>query len=221
MRRGNASLAHPPTTRPPSRNISFLKKYIQTSIANIKEKTGNYLVLKKSTVTVYWNAYKTSKTHGSVSTELPKDLARILRRHCKFMKTHFPDNANLFLNARFEPMTRQNLGKLLENLFYSYFKKRISVSSLRRMYLSSKYSHKVIQEAREDARKMLHQVSVAQDNYVKKVNEWRNRILRPSVRPSWCSRECILWCNYMDVQKPLPQSINGLRFWLLSVSFWL
>ena len=139
--------------------------------ANIKQKTGNYLVLKKSSVTVYWNEYKTARTHGSVSTELPKDLSRILRRHCKFMKTHFPDNAYLFLNARFEPMTRQNLSKLLENLFYRYFKKRISVSSLRRMYLSSKYSHKVIQEAREDARKMMHSVSVAQQNYVKQIDE--------------------------------------------------
>ena len=160
------------TMTPPVRlDWSTVTFHNKKGFANIKEKTGNYLVLKKSTVTVYWNAYKTSKTHGSVSTELPKDLARILRRHCKFMKTHFPDNANLFLNARFEPMSRQNLGKLLENLFYAYFKKRISVSSLRRMYLSSKYSHKVIQEAREDARKMLHNVSVAQDNYVKKVND--------------------------------------------------
>ena len=135
---------------------------------NIKEKSGNYLVLRKSSVTVYWNQYKTAKIHGSTSTELPKDLSRILRRHCKFMKTHFPDSNNLFLNARFEPMTRQNLGKLLENLFFSYFKKRISVSALRRIYLSSKYL-KVTKEAKEDARKMMHSVGVAQKNYVKEI----------------------------------------------------
>ena len=133
---------------------------------NIKEKSGNYLVLRKSSVTVYWNQYKTSKVHGSTSTELPKDLSRVLRRHCKFMRTHFPDSNNLFLNARFEPMTRQNLGKLLENLFFSYFKKRISVSALRRIYLSSKYL-KVTQEAKEDARKMMHSVDIAQKHYVK------------------------------------------------------
>ena len=157
---------------PPVRlDWSTVTYHNRKGFANIKAKTGNYLVLKKSSVAVFWNSYKTAKTHGSVSTELPKDLARILRRHCKFMKTHFPDNANLFLNARFEPMTRQNLSKLLENLFYTYFKKRISVSSLRRMYLSSKYSHKVIREAREDAKKMMHSVSVAQDNYVKEIDE--------------------------------------------------
>ena len=137
---------------------------------NIKEKTGNYLVLRKSSVTVYWNQYKTSKIHGSTSTELPKDLSRILRKHCKFMKKHFPDNSNLFLNARFEPMTRQNLGKLLENLFYSYFKKRISVSALRRIYLSSKY-RKLNLEAKDDAKKMMHSVGVAQAHYVKDIKE--------------------------------------------------
>ena len=134
--------------------------------ANIKEKGGNYLVLRKSSVTVYWNQYKTSKIHGSTSTELPKDLARVLRKHCKFMKNHFPDSNSLFLNARFEPMTRQNLGKLLENLFFSYFKKRISVSALRRIYLSSKYL-KITKEAKEDARKMMHSVGVARAHYVK------------------------------------------------------
>ena len=122
-------------------------------------------------MTFYLNHYKTSKKHGSTSTELPKDLSRILRRHTKFMKKHFPDNDRLFLNSRFEPMTRQNLSKLLENMFFSYFRKRISVSALRRIYLSSKYSHKVIREAREDARKMMHSVSVAQNQYVKELKE--------------------------------------------------
>ena len=135
---------------------------------NIKEKSGNYLVLRKSSVTVYWNKYKTSRIHGSTSTELPTNLSRVLRKHCKFMKTHFPDSNNLFLNARFEPMTRQNLGKLLENLFFSYFKKRISVSALRRIYLSSKY-FSVTKEQKQDAKDMMHSVGVQQKHYVKEI----------------------------------------------------
>ena len=137
---------------------------------NIKEKTGNYLVLRKSSVTVYWNQYKTSKIHGSTSTELPKDLSRVLRKHCKFMRTHFPDSNHLFLNSRFEPTTRQSLGKLLETLFFSYFKKRISVSALRRIYLSSKY-RKLNLEAADDAKKMMHSVKVQQQHYVKDIKE--------------------------------------------------
>ena len=135
--------------------------------ANIKEKTGNYLVVTRNTVTVYWNAYKTFRHHGPLSNVLPKDLSRILRRHVRFMKIVFPNNERLFLNSRFEPLTRQNLGKLLETLFNNFFKKRISVSALRRIYLSSKYSHSVIREARKDAELMHHTVSEAQNSYIK------------------------------------------------------
>ena len=86
------------------------------------------------------------------------------------MRTHFPDSNHLFLNARFEPMTRQSLGKLLETLFFSYFKKRISVSALRRIYLSSKY-RKLNLEAADDAKKMMHSVKVQQQHYVKDIKE--------------------------------------------------
>ncbi len=138
---------------------------------NIKEKTGNYLVVTKSKVTAYWNSYKTVKHHGSLTDVLPTKLAKVLRRHVRFMKVAFPNNNRLFLNSRFEPMSRQNLGKLLESLFNTYFKKKISVSALRRIYLSSKYQHKLIVEAREDARKMHHSPSVAANFYVKKKDD--------------------------------------------------
>lgn len=144
--------------------VSFHNK---KGFANIKEKTGNYLVVTRNSVTIYWNSYKTFKHHGSLSTVIPKDLARILRRHTKFMKAVFPDNDRLFLNSRFEPLTRQNLGKLLETLFNNYFKKKISVSALRRIYLSSKYSHSLIAEARRDAELMHHTVNEAQNSYIK------------------------------------------------------
>lgn len=144
--------------------VSFHNK---TGFLNIKKKTGNYLVVSRSSVIIYWNSYKTFKHHGPLSTVLPKDLSRILRRHVKFMKTVFPDNERLFLNSRFEPLTRQNLGKLLETLFNNYFKKKISVSTLRRIYLTSKYSHKVIAEARKDAKLMHHTVAEAQNSYIK------------------------------------------------------
>ena len=155
-------------TSPVRRDFATVTYHNKRGFANIREKTGNYLVLRKSSVTVHWNDYKTKKTHGSVSTELPKPLARILRRHCRFMTKHFPDSNNLFLNARFEPMTRANLGKLLENLFFSYFKKKISVSALRRIYLSSKY-FKIQKEAKEDAKNMMHSTSVQQKNYIKQI----------------------------------------------------
>ena len=136
--------------------------------ANIADKTSsNMLVVRKSSVTIIWNDYKTARKHGQVSHELPKKLASILRKHVKFMKKHFPENDRLFLNARFEPMSRHNFGKLLESVFYKYFKKRISVSALRRIYLSSKYSHSMIREAQKDARMMMHSVNVAQNHYVK------------------------------------------------------
>jgi hypothetical protein len=158
------------TLTPPVRlDWSTVTYHNQKGFHNIKVRTGNYLILRKQSVTVNWNSYKTQKHHGSVTTELPKPLARILRRHCRWMKKHFPNNDRLFLNTRFEPLTRQNLSKTLENLFYSYFKKRISVSAIRRIYLSSKYKHSIVAEARKDANSMLHTVSEAQNSYVKQI----------------------------------------------------
>ncbi len=153
---------------PPVRlDWSTVSYHNKAGFANIKQKTGNYLVVTRTSVTVHWNAYKTVKYHGSLSNVLPKDLSRILRKHVRFMKTVFPNSSRLFLNSRFEPMTRQNLGKLLEALFNRYYKKKISVSALRRIYLSSKYSHSVIREARKDAKLMHHTADVAADFYVK------------------------------------------------------
>ena len=158
------------TMTPPVRlSWSTVTFHNQKGFHNIGDKTGNYLILRKQSVSVNWNSYKTQKHHGSVTTELPKPLARILRRHCKWMKQHFPNNSRLFLNTRFEPMTRQNLSKTLENLFYSFFKKRISVSAIRRIYLSSKYKHSIVSEARRDANSMLHTVSEAQNSYIKEI----------------------------------------------------
>ena len=153
-----------PPTRLDWATVSFHNK---KGFANIKEKNQNYLVFRRGAVVIYWNNFKTVGKIGSVSHELPKPLATILRRHAKFMREHFPDNDRLFLNSRLEPMSRQTFGKLLENLFFRYFKKKISVSALRRIYLSSKYSHSKILEAQEDAKKMLHSVKTAQSHYIK------------------------------------------------------
>ena len=158
------------TLTPPVRlDVATLTFHNQRGFQNMPEKKGNYLVIRKSSVTVFWNQYKTVKHHGTVETELPKPLAAVLRKHAKWMKKHFPMNDRLFLNSRFEPLTRQTLSKTLQTLFYTYFKKRISVSALRRIFLSSKYKHSVVAEAREDAKKMMHTVSEAQNSYIKQI----------------------------------------------------
>lgn len=128
----------------------------------------NMVIIRRSSVTIVWNQYKTASKHGTVSHELPKDLSRIIKRHVKFLTEHFPKNNRLFLNAKFEGMSRTSFQKLLETLFFRYFRKRLSVSAIRRIYLSSKYSHKMVREAQEDARKMMHSVSTQQTHYIKK-----------------------------------------------------
>ena len=156
-----------PPTRLDWATVKFYSSKTFGKLDNDDKGSENMVILRKSTVTIVWNDYKTARKHGSVSHELPKDLSRVIRRHVKFMQERFETN-HLFLNKKFEPMSRTSFQKLLETLFFRFFRKRLSVSALRRIYLSTKYSHKVIEEARNDARKMLHSVSTAQNHYVKK-----------------------------------------------------
>ena len=142
----------------------------QKGFENVGKRDANYLVLRRSGLQVYWNAFKTSSKMKEVVLDVPKKLATVIRKHVKYLKKWFPENDRLLLNSRYEPMSSVSLTKFLQSLFYSYFRKRIGSSQIRSVFLSHKYSHEADQERKKTAREMLHSVST-QKFYIKKGKE--------------------------------------------------
>lgn len=138
----------------------------EKGIGNARQQLGNYLAIRRGNWRVYWNEHKSSRKHGTVEVEIPKNLVRVLRPYIKYLKKHFPENANLLLNSRYEPMSKASLSAFLQTLFYSHFRKRIGAQAIRRIFLSHKYRNQDKERA-EVARQMLHDESTQRLFYVK------------------------------------------------------
>ena len=98
---------------------------------------------------------------------IPKKLQTLLKKHIKFLKKHFPDNDHLLLTQTGTPLSRNGLTKFLQRLFYKHFRKKISTSALRSIFLTHRFDKKQLEEQREVAVAMHHTPDVARDFYVK------------------------------------------------------
>lgn len=139
----------------------------ERGIGNARQQLGNYLAIRRGGWRVYWNEHKSQDKHGTVEVEIPKSLERVLRPYIRYLKKHFPDNKQLLLNARYEPMSKASLSQFLRNTFFTHFRKRIGTQAIRRIFLSHKYSHSEDKKRAEVARQMLHTESVQKLHYVK------------------------------------------------------
>ncbi len=155
------------TLLPPVRlswaTVSF---HNEKGIGNARQQLGNYLAIRRGKWRVYWNDHKSSKKHGTVEVEIPKNLERVLRPYIRYLKKNFPDNARLLLNSRLEPMSKPSLSLFLQSLFYAHFRKKIGSQAIRRIFLSHKYRNQD-KERSEVARQMLHDESTQRLFYVK------------------------------------------------------
>ena len=134
------------------------------------EKTStNNLVLGRGGYRVYWADYKTVKKHGVIQQIIPRPLQRLLKKHIKFLKIHFPENRHLLLTTIGTPLSRNGLTKFLQRLFMKHFHKKVSTSALRSIFLSHKFSKTQLEEQRELAKAMHHTPAVARDFYVKNI----------------------------------------------------
>ena len=159
------------TVLPPVRNdwsdVRFLSEAEWDSLANEEKKSSNNLVMARGGYRMYWAKYKTVKKHGVLMQVVPKGLQTLLKKHIKFLKLHFPDNEFLILSRSGEPLSRNGLTKFLQRLFYKHFRKKISTSALRSIFLTHRFDKKELEQQREIAIAMHHTPEVARDFYVK------------------------------------------------------
>ena len=129
----------------------------------------NYLVTGRQ-LKIIFQKYKTSATYGVVNIPVAKysrPLQRLLQRHVRYLRENFPENDCLFLNQNLTCMSRNSLTKFLQRLFKEFFKKNVSVSMLRHIFLTDKYDKKQLEEQAETSKFMMHSQSMMKD-YVKK-----------------------------------------------------
>ena len=129
----------------------------------------NYLVTGRQSKIIF-QKYKTSATYGVVNIPIAKysrPLQRLLQKHVRYLHENFPENDCLFLNRNLTCMSRNSLTKFLQRLFKEFFKKSVSVSMLRHIFLTNKYDKKQLEEQEETAKFMMHSRSMMKD-YVKK-----------------------------------------------------
>ena len=158
------------TLMPPVRNdwstVRFLTEAGWSALSEKDKQSTNNLVMARGGYRIYWADYKTQKKHGVIMQMLPKQLQTLLKKHIKLLKDRYDENYLLW-SQNGTRMTRNSLTKFLQRLFYKHFRKKISTSALRSIFLTHKFDKKVLEDARTTARAMHHTPNVARDFYVK------------------------------------------------------
>lgn len=145
---------------PPRRNKDYVLLKV---VANYDDKLPNdfnYIDLKNKKF--YFNNYKTAKKYNQQSIDIPIELFAIIYEYIKTFKIKFNDYLLYDINTN-EPLNTSNAMTLILN---KIFKKKISSSMLRKLYLTNKYGEKA-QELKNDTTNMGTSVSTAQNNYIK------------------------------------------------------
>ena len=158
------------TLMPPVRNdwstVRYLTESGWSALSEQEKQTSNNLVMARGGYRIYWAEYKTKKKHGVIMQMIPKQLQTLLKKHIKMLKDRYDENYLLWTQNG-TPMTRNSLTKFLQRLFYKHFRKKISTTALRSIFLTHKFDKKVLEDARTTARAMHHTPETARDFYVK------------------------------------------------------
>lgn len=137
--------------QPPRRSLDYTQMVVVPNYDENLDKSFNYLSLKDKKF--YFNNYKTAGTYKTQSQDIPENLFAILKKYRK---------EGLLLQSDGRAVTSPEMTYKLNKIFG----KKISVSMLRNIFLTSKYSEKQ-NELQEDATLMGTSVRSAQGNYIK------------------------------------------------------
>ena len=136
---------------PPRRSLD----YSEMKIRNYDVKTDNYYKGNK----FFFNKYKTVKTYGIQSLEIPKELNNVLKKWIKIN-----ENDYIIYSSNGNKLTPPQITRVLNKIFG----KKISTSMLRHIYLTNVYKDvPQINKMENLANEMGHSVSTAME-YIKR-----------------------------------------------------
>jgi len=151
-------------------DYATLKFVSQKEFGQLKDQTAENYLVTGTKYKIIFQKYKTSKTYGVVNIPVSKysrPLQRLLVKHVRYLKRNFPENDCLFLSRNLTCMSRNSLTKFLQRMFKEFFKKNVSITMLRHIFLTNKYDKKQLEEQEETAKFMMHSPGMMKD-YVKK-----------------------------------------------------
>jgi integrase len=148
---------------PPRRNMDYMRMMI--AFKDTADKNYNYVDLANKKF--IFNVYKTDSKYGEQVIDIPQSLLEVLgeyMKHHPLIKKKNTANVPLLVNSAGVALTTQNT---LTRMLNKIFKKNISSSMLRHIFLSSKYGNE-LKEREKDASLMAHSVQ-QQTGYIKDV----------------------------------------------------
>lgn len=163
------------TLQPPRRNLDYINMVISRNPAETPEL--NYL----DVATDQWifNNYKTAKKYKQTKADIPDPLKDILAVYFKFhpqskdIKKKKTDVAIPFLVH--QDGTPLKTSTDMTRMLYKILGKKVGVSMLRSIYLTSKYGE-TLKDLKEDVSAMATSVPTAENNYIKQ--DWFVQIPR-------------------------------------------
>lgn len=148
------------TEMPPRRNQDYFYMVVVPKWNDTMDKAYNYYDM--STNKFIFNKYKTARTYGLQTIDVPESLANCIKTYIKFHPLR--KNKSFPLIVKYDGelyKTSNSITRCLNTIFG----KRVGSSSLRHSYLSSKYGN-ITKEREEDAKEMGHSVEMA-NQYIK------------------------------------------------------
>lgn len=138
---------------PPRRS----KDYVDFLIKDVDKEKDNYLDKNK----MVFNSYKTAKTYGQQSVDVPKPLQQILKKWISVNPTK-----TLLFDSNMNPLSSVKLNQRINKLFDG---KKVSVNQMRHTYLTNKFGHTIEQKkAIDNTMNEMGSSSNMLDTYVKK-----------------------------------------------------
>jgi hypothetical protein len=138
--------------QPPRRALDYTAMVVVPQYKEGMDKDFNYLSLNDKTF--YFNNYKTAGAYHTQSVPVNPQLFNILKKY---------KQEGLLLGNNGKPM----LGESMRGIFNRMFGKKVSVSMLRNIFLTSKYGGK-IDELKNDVKNMATSMTMATNHYIKK-----------------------------------------------------
>jgi hypothetical protein len=147
---------------PPRRCLDYQSMKFVKSFNEDLDKQFNYLDL--STFKMYFNRYKTEKTYKCKELDVNDDLKKVIMLYLKFypLKKDVDGQFIIVDHDGKHPTSINYITRVLNRIFNA----KISVSMLRSIYLTSKYSDGV-KELNDDVKAMGTSVSNSLNQYIK------------------------------------------------------
>ena len=141
---------------PPRRSLDWTDMMIR-GYDKSKESKDNYMIKNK----FYFNRYKTDKTYGLETIDIPLPLQNLLKKYISYLPT---TQKYLFVNRVGEKINSVRVTQALNKIFDG---KRISVNMLRHSFISHKYKDiPKLKDMMDTAKDMGHSILTALE-YIK------------------------------------------------------